>query len=130
MHRTTVIATLFTIPTLFACSAGTAHIVRGDRHGGEVALDGPYMDSVASARLQMAEHCRGQFTIQDPDDPRRAVIAPEPGERSATFVCVSHERHASRETGGAEPANSVSREREPAPEPEAPEEIAVGPGIE
>ena len=42
------------------CSGGT-RLVRGDRLGGSVALQGPFMLEMGAARLLMAQHCKGRF---------------------------------------------------------------------
>jgi len=92
MHRALIIAIIFAAPTLIGCHySGTAHIVRAEPRGGEVALEGPYMESVASARFLMAEYCQGRFTIRAPDGaPDETVIAPNRGEETAEFDCVPH----------------------------------------
>jgi hypothetical protein len=59
MFLTTTLALL----TLSACSSAT--LVRKDRVGGRIVLDGAYMPAAADARLLMAEHCGGRVDIAE-----------------------------------------------------------------
>ena len=87
MKHLIIIAVIFTAVGLAACS-GTAHIVRADAHGGTVQLEGPYMDSVAAARLLMAEHCDGRFVVWGRSGGR--VDAPSPDQEAVRFDCDHH----------------------------------------
>jgi hypothetical protein len=80
----TVLAFALVAHALAGC--GSAHLVRADRHGGRVALDGAYMERVADARLLMASHCEGRFTILTADG-HGAVDAPAPDQETADFEC-------------------------------------------
>jgi hypothetical protein len=81
MTRSIIIVLLLAAP---ACS-GTAYIVQGDARGGEVALEGAYIDSIAEARAVMAEHCHGRFTVRDANGAR--VDVPTRGQSHAKFDC-------------------------------------------
>ncbi len=86
MTRTINIALLLLTP---ACS-GTAYIVQADDRGGEVALEGVYIDRVAEARALMAEHCNGRFTVRD--DSGVVVDVPTRAQATAKFECRSARR--------------------------------------
>ncbi len=87
MKHLIIIAVILAAVALTACS-GTAHIVRADAHGGIVKLGGPYMDSVAAARLLMAEHCDGRFVVWGSRGER--VDAPSPDQDAVRFDCEGH----------------------------------------
>lgn len=76
-------ALLAMAPLLGAC--GSARLVRGDPHGGEVALDGAYTSAVPEARAVMAAHCRGRFVVVDHGAKSPTV---PPDRRRVTFACV------------------------------------------
>jgi hypothetical protein len=82
MTRAIVIVLSLAAP---ACS-GTAYIVQADAQGGEVALEGTYIDRVAEARALMAEHCHGRFTVRD--ESGTAVDVPTRAQTRAEFDCV------------------------------------------
>ena len=56
--KTTMIMTGLLL-SLSACSS-SANLVRKDRLGGRVQLDGAYMPAMAEARMLMVEHCGGR----------------------------------------------------------------------
>jgi hypothetical protein len=59
-----LIVVSFVMLILSACS-GTAQLVRNDGVGGRVVLQGAYMPAMADARLLMAEHCDGRYTMTE-----------------------------------------------------------------
>ncbi len=46
-----------------SCAYGYASLVRRDLYGGTLALHGHHETALEDARRQMAEHCRGPYTV-------------------------------------------------------------------
>lgn len=80
---------LLMLPLVAAC--GSARIVHGHRHGGEVELTGAYMSGLPEARALMAEHCDGPFAVHGPgsdDDAPVLLDVPARGQGTARFLCL------------------------------------------
>lgn len=77
---------LVMVPLLGAC--GGAQLVRGDPHGGEVALDGAYTSAVPEARAVMAAHCQGRYVVAG--SARGSPTVP-PDEARVAFTCLGAE---------------------------------------
>ena len=86
-------ATLIGLCFAVGCGpAGSARIVDANTQGGEVVLEGPYMDRVADALVKMAIHCDGEFAILDDTGEALYVDAPSREQTRAEFVCTGHAR--------------------------------------
>jgi hypothetical protein len=68
MTKTTTILAVFALLTVSACAASGADLVRKDRAGGRVALQGGYMPAMADARQLMVDHCGGRFDMLELGD--------------------------------------------------------------
>lgn len=74
---------------LVGCSApGSARIVEANAQGGEIVLEGRYMDRVAEAVRLMAVHCDGDFAVIDEMGERLHLDAPSRDQTHAEFVCT------------------------------------------
>jgi len=94
-------ATLLVTTPLLVGGCGGARLVRGDPHGGEVALYGAYTSAVPEARAVMASHCDGRFVVAGA---ARGSPTVPPDRDRVVFVCVER---------GSPPRSAASREPGP-----------------
>ena len=75
---------------LAACGTaeGSARMYQTTDSGGEVILEGNYLDRVADAVVLMATHCDGRFLVVDEEVEDGYKEAPDPGETFVEFVCM------------------------------------------
>lgn len=72
------------------CGASrTVYVVERHARGGELRVQGAYMERAAQAQIVMAERCGGPFGVVAERDGRTVLLrAPEPNQRRFRFVCV------------------------------------------